>query len=338
MKVDLSNCQISSITQIFFFISLFQFSRSLHNQNYDMRFTHQLALAASASAACTRHGLMGIHNRLVEQSIQLPRTMEPLPFTDLASNTKITQNNIALNFVDQTALGNITSLHSGYNITAVDTETCQVAMLMLPVEASRKDPSAKHTAVFSMRIKTDDNMKITEIEALNALPGAHALFAPEKYPETSNPVWFTPASTTEKKYTREDILTGGEAYINALQNGKSNDPRIAKDCPRMENGVQTTTSCGGQMGMFAWPVTNRRWVVDDVTGVAVGLFWFNYKDGKGTMNQLGLRGKEKTSLWLHEYFKVLDGKVVRIEAAMQTMTADFKDAWAAEYPEKSPKK
>jgi hypothetical protein len=288
-----------------------------------------LSVAATASA-CTRAGLLDVRTRLLDQAVQSSLAAAPVPFSDFASTFKITQNNEILNFTDQTALGNTTSFASNFNITAVDTATCQFATLILPSERVRGSSNAKtQTAIFSIRVKTNYNHKIVELEALNALPGSHQLFNTEAFPKQTPKVWTSPASTSDKKYSRDDLVKGGIAYVDNMQVGKNEDALIAYECPRNENGVQTTPHCGAGMDLFMWPVTDRRWVVDDVTGVVLGIFFFHYKDGKGKMNQMGIRSSNSsTGLWLHEYFKMLDGKIVQVEAAMQTLPASYKDVWA----------
>jgi hypothetical protein len=286
-----------------------------------------LSIAATASA-CTRAGLLAVRTRLLDQAVQLPLTTAPLPFSDFAPNYKITQNNQVLNFADQTGLGNITSLASSFNITTVDTATCQFATLLLPNQRVR-GTDRNQTAILSIRVKTDENHKIIELESLNALPGSHQLFNTASFPKQTPPIWTSAASTTEKKYARADLVKGPVAYVDNMQIGKNEDALIASDCPRNENGVETTKKCGAGMDLFMWPVTDRRWVVDDVTGVVLGVFFFHYKDGKGKLNQMGVRSSNSgTGLWLHEYFKMLDGKIVQVEAAMQTLPASYKDVWA----------
>jgi hypothetical protein len=127
---------------------------------------------------------------------------------------------------------------------------------------------------------------------------------------------------------RKQLVQVADSYPSGIQSGNSSAVLAAKDCPRFENGVKTTPSCAGNMELFIWPVTDRRWVADTQKGVVMGSFFFNYRDGKGTMNKQGIRSANGTTgLWLHEYFKIREGKIVDVWAAMQTLDWRYKDVW-----------
>ena len=128
--------------------------------------------------------------------------------------------------------------------------------------------------------------------------------------------------------SRDELLRVVDSYPRGIQAGDDALVQAADDCPRFENGYKTTDHCGKNMDMFKWPVTDRRYVVDTTTGVAMASFFFHYRLGKGKMMQQGIRPANMTTgLWLHEYFKIQDGKIITIQAAMQTLAADYKDVW-----------
>jgi hypothetical protein len=234
---------------------------------------------------------------------------------------KITQNNQLLPNLAASAYANITGFAKGYRLDAIDTDLCQIATFALPSEGAA-------TAVMSTRLKVAGaDGAITEIEILNALKGSHALFNTANFPDKTPGVWLAPQGSAP--ITRAELVNIVDTYPQGLQVGKDEGVLAGADCPRLENGVQTTKHCNVGMNNFRWPVTDRRWVADTKTGVTMGAFFFHYRNGTGLMNQRGIRSNSsKTGLWLHEYFKVQDRKIVDVSAAMQTLDAEYKDVWA----------
>jgi hypothetical protein len=276
-----------------------------------------LLSAALCSAGCTRESLRAASDAFFKSAFAKSAT----PAFEISSNVKITQNNQLLSNLAASAYANITGFAKGYRLDAIDTDLCQIATFALPNEGTG-------VAVMSIRIKVSGrDGAVTEVEILNALKDSHALFNITNFPEKTPAVWLAPQGATQ--ISRAELVKIVDTYPQGLQTGKDEGVLAGVDCPRLENGVQTTGHCNIGMNNFIWPVTDRRWVADTKTGVTMGSFFFHYRNGTGILNQRGIRSNSsKTGLWLHEYFKVQDGKLISVSAAMQTLDAEYKDIWA----------
>jgi hypothetical protein len=274
---------------------------------------------ALAFAACTRESLSATAKSFFEASF----TKSTSRLGPLSKAVRITQNNVLLSGLGDSIFANMTSFASKYNISAIDTVTCDISTLVVPTEGNT-------TAIVSVRIKTTNEVPgaITQIEILNAMKGSHALFNPENYPVSAPAEWST--SEADTTTSRDALIKIVDTYPQALQEGNNTMALAAASCPRLENGYKTTDHCNLNADLFKWPVTDRRWVVDTSTQVVMASFFFHYKDGKGLMSQMGMKDRSANStvgLWLHEYFKVKKGLIVDVTAAMHTLGADYKDVW-----------
>jgi hypothetical protein len=280
--------------------------------------------AAGAAAACTRDALKSATERFFSLAIantgHLPAPAPPL----LAPGAKITQNNQLLASLAQSSYGNITGLASGFRVQAVDEQACAVATMAVANERTAAGGSAP--AIVSLRLRLDGaGGSVTEVELLNALNGSHALFRPLELPAAAPPLWSAPLA---RPAPRAELLRVVDSYPTGMAAGDSSVVLARADCPRFENGYKTTDHCGQNMDLFKWPVTDRRYVLDATTGVAMASFFFHYKLGKGKMMEQGIRpANGTTGLWLHEYFKIENGQIVNVQAAMQTLAAEYKDVW-----------
>jgi hypothetical protein len=118
--------------------------------------------------------------------------------------------------------------------------------------------------------------------------------------------------------SRAELVRLANAYPSGIQAGDGSPIAAGASCPRVENGVRTTTWCNVGLAKFKQPVTNRRWVADTLTGVVLGEFYFDKVAGKGL----------NYGLWLNEYFKIDGGKMVGIQACMKELAGKFVDLWA----------
>ena len=274
--------------------------------------------ATLSSAACTRESLQAASDAFFKSAFAKAPTPSGI---NLSTAVKITQNNQILPNLAATAYANITAFSKPYRLDAIDVAACEIATFVAPVEGTTK-------ALLSLRLKASPNDgAVTEIEILNALKGAHALFNVETLPQTTPALWIASEGTTP--ISRAELVKIVDTYPQGIQTGKNEGVLAGVSCPRLENGVETTKHCEASMNLFQWPVTDRRWVADTKTGVVMGSFFFHYRNGTGLMNKMGVRTSNTTTgLWLHEYFKVRDGKIVDVSAAMQTLDANYKDVWA----------
>jgi hypothetical protein len=279
--------------------------------------------AAGATAACTRDSLKSATDRFFSVATA-NSARSPTPPPALAPGAKITQNNQLLASLGQSAYGNITALASAFRVQSVDEQACTVATFAIVHERASGGGTAP--AIVSLRLRTDAaSGGVAEVELLNALAGSHALFRPLEFPAAAPALWSAPLPGPAP---RDELLRVVDSYPTGMAAGDSSKVLARADCPRFENGYKTTDHCGQNMDLFKWPVTDRRYVVDTTTGVAMASMFFHYKLGKGKMMEQGIRpANGTTGLWLHEYFKIEGGQIVNVQAAMQTLAAEYKDVW-----------
>jgi len=274
-------------------------------------------LARGASAACSRSALQTASDAFFKSAFAKSPT--PAGIT-LAQSVKITQNNQILPNLAATAYGNLTGLLKPFSIKVIEVETCNILSLILATENGAP-------AIVSLRMKLDaEKGEVMQVELLNALKGSHALFDTDALKSPEDPIWNVHMIGD---YTRDQLVKIGDSYADGIQSGKDAVVMAGPECPRFENGVKTTDHCNRNMTLFAWPVRDRRWYADTETGNVVASFFFSYREGTGLMKQMGIRPANMTTgLWLHEYFKVVNGKIVNVQAAMQTLDAEYKDVWS----------
>jgi hypothetical protein len=276
-----------------------------------------LLMAQFVSAACSRENLSTASQDFFRTVLLKSNPRFPAGWI-LSKAIKISENNVIVHSLNDTMYATMTGLASAYKIEVADTITCDIATLFIAKESNS-------STIASLRIRMSQD-EIWEVEILKATKGSHALFAPDNFPSSAPTHWRQSNKTTE----RARLVAVADSYAQALQEGNNTMALAAFDCPRLENGNQTTLHCGANMDLFKWPVTDRRWVADPSTGVVMGSFFFHYKDGKGKMSQMGLKDRgpdSKVGLWLHEYFKIENGKIVDVSAAMKTLGTDYKDIW-----------
>lgn len=276
-----------------------------------------LGAATVASAACTREALTSALDAMWAGS---PKT---------ASDILITLNNKKVAALADTPYAKIkTTAWTDLKPTAVDTETCEIATL-------RNSPDV----MISLRLKVDEKTgAINETEFVSA-DKAVDVWMPEGFPTTTPALYTTaqkaapppeiPAVWTEKfgmfnnaqsvdaakckatsgaarLWTRKELIYAASSYVDGLK-GAPFDACIfdGGSCPRIENGVQTSENCAGDAGLFGFSSKNRRYVADTETGVVLGSFYFANED--------------PATLFVHEYFKVNEGKLAEALAVMTTI-------------------
>ena len=192
-------------------------------------------------------------------------------------------------------------------------------------------------AVFGLRVKVIGG-KPTEAELIVTHQGEAGLFPPT-LPKPRDPLFddlVAPAQRTGA--TR--MVAAANAYFDGIEKHNGKDVPASDTCNRIENGVQTTRTgqfVGGgcnALEAFAYipEVRERRFpVVDEERGVVLAAvaFWIpggDYKrmiDGKEM-----LRHYDPRSLLLFEAFKIVDGKIARIEATMRNVPLGASMGWS----------
>jgi hypothetical protein len=268
-----------------------------------------LPLIVLTAASCDRAHLKENIDSFFTSSIQKAKGIS------MFHSAKISQNNQVLSSIEATAWSNITGFYKPFRIDSIDVEACTVASFVIVNENGRS--GSKEPGLMSVRIKTEDNSKtVKELEILNVLKGSHAFFVPGSFPSTAPEMW---SRSQAGSFSREELIRRANTYPSGIQAGDGSNIPAGQTCPRIENGVQTTTNCNKGLNRFKQPVTNRRWVADTLTGVVLGEFYFDKVAAKGA----------NYGLWLNEYFKIDNGKLMGIQACMKELPGKFVDVWKA---------
>jgi hypothetical protein len=164
--------------------------------------------------------------------------------------------------------------------------------------------------IYQVRLKVA-NGEITEIEAMavRRQGAANGFFNPAKMkPEA---VFLQPIDPA-KRMTRDAMLALTETYLDYLE-GKKRGNQVMFDamCKRYENG-QVTASGLSSFNTQAWSfqLTRRTLIVDEEAGITWGMYPFT---------------QSATSLVVGEAFKLIEGKIMMIQAVMANQPAKVWD-------------
>jgi hypothetical protein len=158
--------------------------------------------------------------------------------------------------------------------------------------------------MYEARLKYEAG-QITEVESITVRQqgAANGFFTPANV--KPQPV-FAQMPDSAKRMTRDQLTMLQEAYLDYLE-GKKKGSDIPFDtmCARYENGVATasgTASFNAQS--WGFQVTRRILIIDEEAGITYGMFPFQQTDN---------------ALVVGEAFKMLDGKIMMIQAIMAYM-------------------
>lgn len=257
-------------------------------------------------------------------------------------NCKFTENGIQLPLGGE-GLWYSMSGRGTYKFYVPDVETQQVAYLGTVREGggapqAKAAPGAKPSegtlVAVAIRLKIDDNGKISEAEQLAIRPETslfEAEAAPSAFPPTGeavekmgapHPVYAEVIPEAERA-SREELVEVANYYFEGLQR---NDTKgyypFTDDCERFENGMQTTqTNCkeqfeSGQLANIVSRIRDRRFVaVDRERGIAFAFGFFDHV----SINW---------SWQLAELFKIEKGEISRIEAIFLRGAYGINSGWS----------
>jgi hypothetical protein len=233
-----------------------------------------------------------------------------------------------------------------YKFYIPDVETRQIAYIGTVLEganlpraktaksAPEAKPSEDTLAAIALRLKIDDNGKISEAEQLVMRPEI-SLFEeeqrPSRFPPTGEAVEkmgapheiFTEVIPEAERMSREELVKVANYYFEGLQR---NDTKgyypFTDDCERFENGMQTTqTNCkaqfeSGQLANVVSRIRDRRFVaVDRERGIAFAFGFFDHVQINWTWQ-------------IAELFKIEKGLIRRIEAVFLRCPYGTNSGWS----------
>jgi hypothetical protein len=217
----------------------------------------------------------------------------------VASSLKYTENGVVTK-LGETLWKTASSLMPNARLDFADPVEGQVTTQVV-VQENGSTP-----VLYMARLKVVKH-EITEIEAMSVrrADAANGFFnAMKLVPE---PVFLQPIDPS-KRMTREQLKAVTELYLDYLEGKKGgSDVPFDTGCKRYENG-QVTASGLSSFNSQSWgfEVTHRILVIDEEAGITWGMFPFM---------------QSASGLVVGEAFKVIEGKIMMIQAVMAYMPA-----------------
>jgi hypothetical protein len=254
-------------------------------------------MSGAANGACDRACLLAIMQTYLDALI----AHDPSKLK-VSANMRYTENGVESK-LGETLWKTATMLVPDERLDFADPMVGNVASQLVINEGSAP-------VIYQVRLKVA-NGEITEIEAMavRRQGAANGFFNPAKMkPE---PV-FLQQIDPAKRMTREAMLALTETYLDYLE-GKKRGNQVMFDsmCKRYENG-QVTASGLSSFNTQSWSfqVTRRTLVVDEEAGITWGMYPFT---------------QSATSLVVGEAFKLIEGKIMMIQAVMANQPAKVWD-------------
>lgn len=215
-----------------------------------------------------------------------------------ATSAKYTANGVAAALGDglwKTA----SKLEPDEHIAFADAETGQVASQLVVDEGTAP-------VIYQVRLKVVAH-EITEIEAMEVrqADAANGFFSPADM--KPQPV-FSQAIDPAKRMTRAQLKAEVDLYIMYLDGKVGGDGvHFDTNCARYENGQNTASGLSSfLLQSWGFDVVARYLVFDEEAGLVWGMFPFS---------------QDASALVVGELFKVIDGKIMMIQAVMANMPA-----------------
>jgi hypothetical protein len=201
-------------------------------------------------------------------------------------------------------------------------------------------------ALLGVRIKAPDG-RISEIETLVARRDPGSGFKETK--ELIVRPRLTETLPKDRRVSRAQTIAAADSYFVGLDKATDQGVAFAPDCIRHENGTQLTSNpslgidiaklnCKQQFATgfseFITGLRDRRWIVDDETGVAMSVLFF---DHAGTVKKVALKDgttmevpypfNRPYSFELFEAFKIDGGQIHEVEAILTSVPYGMSSGW-----------
>jgi hypothetical protein len=283
---------------------------------------------------CDRACLNGFLDQVVAAMVAHDSSSLPL-----ARDVKYTENAQLLKIGDGfwgTASGPPT-----YKIYADDPQAGQAMFMgVLPENGA--------PVILCIRLKIELH-RITEIEAVVSRKEAGSLARPENL-VTPNPLFAETLPPAERR-SRQNMIAIANSYFSAIEKGHASFVPFDANCNRIESGVQTTNNSalaanpGSVLGLGCadqiktrnfqpdtWIRDRRFAVIDEERGLVFVLGFFDHDATlrSYTMTDGRTVKQTRTAPWTWEFaemFKIQNGKIMRVEALVNTGIYGMKGGW-----------
>jgi hypothetical protein len=214
----------------------------------------------------------------------------------VSTDLKYTENGVAAK-LGETVWKTVMSLVPDTSLSFADPVAGQVASQFVFAE------SGSVQKISQVRLKVVRH-EITEIESMVVKSGDQFFNPAGMKPEPVFLQMVDPAKRTK----REQLKAITELYLGYLE-GKTQASEVGFDmnCKRSENGTVTANGLASfNSQRWSFQVTHRILVIDEEAGITWGMFPFQ---------------QTATALVVGEAFKIIDGKIMMIQAVMTNMPA-----------------
>ncbi|HKO94596.1 MAG TPA: hypothetical protein VJU61_25755 [Polyangiaceae bacterium] len=249
---------------------------------------------AATGGACDRACLLGVMQGYLDALIAHDASK-----LKVAANLKYTDNGVAAKLGDG-LWKSATALVKEARLDFADPSAGQVTTQTVVNEGSSP-------VIYMARLKVVAG-EITEIESMSVRRqgAANGFFDPTKLvPEKAFLAPVDPA----KRMSRDALNKVTELYLDYLE-GKKRAQELPFDngCKRYENGQVTASGVSGFNGQNFWSfhVTRRTLIIDEEAGITWGMYPFE---------------QDASALVVGEAFKIVEGKIMMIQAVMARMPA-----------------
>lgn len=250
---------------------------------------------------CDRDCLMGV----LENYLDALQANDPSRL-NVSDNLKYTDNGVAAE-LGQGLWRTAQSVDNDKRLDFADPVQKNVATQVVINEGGGGGGCGDTGAVmYQVRLKVEQNV-ITEIESMTVRRSgaANGFFNVQNMKPESV---FTQTIPVNQRMSRRELIALLDLYVDYLEGKvRGNQVPFDQSCKRYENGVVTASGLSSfNMQSWGFNVTRRYPVIDEEAGIAWGMLPFS---------------QTASALVVGEAFKMIDGKIMMIQAVMARMPA-----------------
>jgi hypothetical protein len=285
---------------------------------------------------CERACLQGFVDRYLDALVAHDPSRLPL-----VKDVKYTENGATLQLGD--GLWGTAEKRGDYKLYFVDPETQEAGFFGTMIESGRQ-------VIVGLRLHIQSAAKISQVETLVARQSLGGGPGGGKPPVmTPKPIFYEDVPAGQRR-NREQMMAIADSYFEGLEQATETITPFDPGCQRLENGMVTANnpdappgmsrmSCGAQFATHFSPfishVRERRYpIVDQQKGLVLAVAFFDHngkiKDVKltdGSNLHVPAPFDAPFAFELFELFKIQDGKIMRVEAVLNTVPYGSKSGW-----------